>query len=77
MRCETCGKSYKETPIVEKPFRFAFQADVVYLDQNTGDQRKQENICLPCLTEEVERLKESCKPEMVKITLKNNRNLTR
>lgn len=68
MRCETCGKTFEEMPIIEKPFRFAFLADVVSLSQNTRDGRKQENICLPCLSNEIDALKENCGPT-TKITV--------
>lgn len=57
LRCETCGQSTYETPIIEKPFRFAFLSDVQLLEQQTGDHRKQENICLDCLNSEIEKEK--------------------
>lgn len=61
LSCETCGKTCRETAIVEKPVRFAFLSDIVEMEQSTDDGRKQENICLDCLVEEIERLKDNCK----------------
>ncbi|SPF54090.1 conserved hypothetical protein [Candidatus Desulfosporosinus infrequens] len=67
LSCETCGKTHHDTPIIEKPFKLAFYSDVMQLQQNTGDYRKQENICLDCLQIEINSLKKQCKTR-VKIT---------
>ncbi|ADP32469.1 hypothetical protein ABD80_20240 [Bacillus atrophaeus] len=61
--CETCGlDTHKNTaPIFEKPLRFAFRSDVNQLKQNTGDHRKQENICLDCFAAELKQVSKDCK----------------
>lgn len=61
--CETCGLDTHENavPIFEKPLRFAFRSDIKQLKQNTGDHRKQENICLDCFTAELKQVSKDCK----------------
>ncbi|QHM16571.1 hypothetical protein C7M30_00190 [Bacillus subtilis] len=61
--CETCGlDTHKNTvPIFEKPLRFAFRSDIKQLKQNTGDHRKQENICLDCFAAELKQASKDCK----------------
>ena len=58
LRCEVCGCDHKETPIIEKPLRFCSNVRVFPLPQLNEDGRKQDNICLDCLAEEIEVLKE-------------------
>jgi hypothetical protein len=53
MKCETCGKSVNETPIIEKPIRVGYLSQITVLNQDTNDHRTQENICLPCLGEDI------------------------
>lgn len=61
--CETCGiDTHKiETPIFQKPLRFAFRSDIRDLKQHTEDGRMQENICLSCFTKELENVSKDCK----------------
>ncbi|EGW39348.1 hypothetical protein [Desulfosporosinus sp. OT] len=56
LRCEICGKTHKDTPIIEKPCRFGFRSKIIQLKQSTGDHRTQENICLECLQGEINHL---------------------
>jgi hypothetical protein len=56
LRCETCGKSHNDTPIIEKPFRFGFRSKIIQLKQSTKDHRTQENTCMECLQGEINRL---------------------
>lgn len=58
LRCEVCKKDHFEVPIIEKPLRFCFDSKVVELSQLNDDSRKQDNICLNCLTEEILSLEE-------------------
>ena len=50
---ETCNRSNKETPIIEKPVRFGFEKPHD-LPQYNFVGRKQDNICIDCLNEEIE-----------------------
>ncbi len=61
LSCETCGKTCRETPVVEKPIRFAFLSEIIEMKQSTGDHTTQENICLDCLGAEINTLKKNCK----------------
>lgn len=64
--CETCGLDTHENtaPIFEKPLRFALRSDIKKLKQNTGDHRKQENICLDCFTAELQQVSKDCKTRL-------------
>lgn len=53
LRCETCGATNFEKIIFEKPLRIAYLSDVSVLEQNTGDRRKQKNICIDCFDKEI------------------------
>jgi hypothetical protein len=53
MRCETCGATNFEKIIFEKPKRIAYLSDMSILEQNTGDNREQENICIDCFKKEI------------------------
>lgn len=53
LKCETCGSTVHETPIIEKPLRFAYKSQIENMKQETNDTREQENICLECLQEEI------------------------
>lgn len=57
LRCDTCGKTHNDTPIIEKPFRFGFRSKIIELKQTTEDHRAQENTCLDCLRVEISTLK--------------------
>ena len=61
MRCETCGSTHHEKILFEKPKRIVFGSDLTILEQNTGDQREQENICTNCFLKEVEKVAEAHK----------------
>lgn len=52
LKCEYCDEEHFYTPIIEKPSRFAFNGRIHQL-VNEND-----NICLDCLREEIEHLKE-------------------
>ncbi|MDA2268867.1 hypothetical protein PDN28_23805 [Bacillus cereus] len=56
LKCETCGSTVHETPIIEKPLRFAYKSQIESLKQETNDHRAQENICLK---EEIEHMSEN------------------
>lgn len=56
LRCEICGRSHFETPIIEKPLRFGSKANIYTLSQVNNDNRKQDNICLDCLKKEIEKV---------------------
>ncbi|MCC2483673.1 hypothetical protein LKM01_17765 [Bacillus pacificus] len=53
LKCDTCGSTVHETPIIEKPLRFAYKSQIENMKQETNDYRNQENICLACLQEEI------------------------
>lgn len=53
MCCETCGATSREKILFEKPKRIAFLSDITVLEQNTGDKREQENICIDCFKKEI------------------------
>lgn len=61
--CETCGLDTHQidTPIFEKPLKFAFRSNIRQLKQKTDDQRTQENICLDCFSKELKQLSEGWK----------------
>ncbi|MED2488270.1 hypothetical protein P4120_09355 [Bacillus thuringiensis] len=59
LKCETCGSTVHERPIIEKPLRFAYKSQIESLKQETNDHRAQENICLKCLKEEIEHMSEN------------------
>lgn len=58
LRCEVCQRDHFEVPVIEKPFRFCHEAKVFELPQINSNGRNQDNICLPCLAEEIDLLKE-------------------
>lgn len=58
LRCEVCERDHFETPIIEKPLRFCSNAQIFDLPQINSDGRKKTNICLDCLSEEIELLKD-------------------
>lgn len=51
--CETCQKSHREIPIIEKPVRFGSKTKIYELSQINLDNRQQDNICLACLQNEI------------------------
>jgi hypothetical protein len=53
-----CERDHFEVSIIEKPFRFCVDAKAFELPQINPDGRKQDNICLECLSEEIDLLKE-------------------
>lgn len=59
LRCETCQKTHFETPIIEKPLRFGSNAKIYKLPQVNLDNFQQDNICLTCLQNEIEKRLES------------------
>ncbi|MDR5047791.1 hypothetical protein FNE59_19975 [Bacillus thuringiensis] len=63
LRCDTCGMDTHQidTPIFEKPLRFAFRSDIKTLQQNNSSKRTQENICLDCFSKELKELSKNCK----------------
>ncbi len=66
LHCETCGSDIHnvKTPIFEKPIKMAFRSDMKVLEQNTGDHRQRENICLNCFSKEINRLSEDCRTRL-------------
>ncbi|MEK4781101.1 hypothetical protein COM24_07095 [Bacillus toyonensis] len=65
LRCDTCGMDTHQidTPIFEKPLRFAFRSDIKTLQQNNSSKRTQENICLDCFSKELKQLSKNCKTQ--------------
>ena len=52
--CDYCGEENRHTPIIEKPKRFGYEGKIHPLATTNSDGRKVDNICLPCLQEEIE-----------------------
>ncbi len=52
--CDTCNRTHFETIIMEKPVRVCYKSKVTKLEYTNKDMRKQDNICLDCLSKEVE-----------------------
>ena len=59
LKCEVCGRNHREIPIIQKPLRFCYETNIHDLPQINRDGRSQDNICLPCLEEEVDVLREN------------------
>lgn len=58
MRCDVCKKNHFEVSIIEKPFRFCVNSEIFDLPQINSDGRRQDNICLKCLADEIDLLRE-------------------
>jgi hypothetical protein len=57
LKCDYCGEDHFYTSIIEKPNRFAFNNRIHPLVSINNEGRK-DNICLDCLNEEIEHLKD-------------------
>jgi len=57
LKCDYCGEEQDYAPIVEKPSRFAFAGRIHQMATINSEGRK-DNVCLNCLQEEIENLKE-------------------
>ncbi|MEE5181155.1 hypothetical protein JDW21_19025 [Bacillus subtilis] len=57
LKCDHCGEENWYTPIVEQPTRFGYKGKIHQLVQINNDGRKVDNICLSCLKESIENLK--------------------
>lgn len=57
LKCDYCGEEHYHIPIIEKPSRFAFNGRIHQMVSINNEGRK-DNVCLNCLTEEIEHLKE-------------------
>lgn len=58
LKCDLCGEENRYAPIVEKPKRFGFEGRIHTLPVINQDGRASDNICLQCLEQEIEQLKE-------------------
>lgn len=52
--CDYCGEEHYYVPIIEKPKRFGYQGEINYLPQINKSGRVGDNICLNCLSEEIQ-----------------------
>ena len=52
-----CGEEHKNTPIIEKPKRFGYKGKIYGLPQINSGRRTVDNVCLNCLNEELELIK--------------------
>lgn len=57
--CDSCEEENYFVPIIEKPRRFGYKGAVSFLPQINNDGREADNICLDCLSEEVEVIKDN------------------
>ncbi len=55
--CHYCGEENRHVPIIEKPKRFGHKGKMNFLAQINNDGREVDNICLDCLSEEIETIK--------------------
>jgi hypothetical protein len=55
--CDYCEEENKYKPIIEKPKRFGWKYRVHQLVQINKDSRPVDNICLDCLGEEIDAIK--------------------
>lgn len=56
--CDYCGEENRYVPIVEKPSRFGYKGKIHHLAQVNNSNRAKDNICLSCLSEEIETIKD-------------------
>lgn len=54
MVCDYCGEEHRYVPIIEKPKRFGYKGEINYLPQINSDGRTVDNVCLSCLSEEIQ-----------------------
>lgn len=57
--CDSCGEENLYVPIFEKPKRFGYKGKANFLPQINNDGREVDNICLSCLSEEMEVLSDN------------------
>jgi hypothetical protein len=55
--CDYCGEKHNYIPIIEKPSRFGFKGKIYPLARINKDNRTKDNVCLKCLEEELEAIK--------------------
>ncbi|MCY7911163.1 hypothetical protein MOB65_20115 [Bacillus inaquosorum] len=58
LRCDHCGEGYRHAPIVEQPTRFGYKGRIHQIAQINNDGREVDNICIHCLIETIDNLKE-------------------
>lgn len=57
LTCHYCGEENQYVPIIEKPKRYGYKGTIRFLPQINDDGREVDNICLTCLLEEIEAIK--------------------
>lgn len=58
LTCHYCGEENQYVPIIEKPKRYEYKGTIRPLTQINNDGQKVDRICLRCLSEEIDAIKD-------------------